>query len=51
MPPPPPYTAHPITVLGETNKRLSMGVGGGPSSKKATTEENFDPMVLFTQFQ
>ncbi|VDH99256.1 Hypothetical predicted protein [Mytilus galloprovincialis] len=50
MPPPPPYAAQPIRVLGSSNnKRPSTLPRCGLPSKKPKGEENFDPMEFFNQ--
>ncbi|CAC5362579.1 unnamed protein product [Mytilus coruscus] len=50
MPPPPPYAAQPIRVLGSSNnKRPSTLPRSGLPSKKPKGEENFDPMEFFNQ--
>lgn len=49
MSPPPPYTAQPIRVLGQSNKRPHTLPINGPPTKKPKGEENFNPMDFFNQ--
>lgn len=54
MTPPPPYTARPIPVLENSNKKVNTSHGDEPPTKKPRkvgNEENFDPLAFFSQLQ